>query len=1325
MITLNFDRDVETHTKTDATTGTLYGLVDGEYVRVTWNGTNWVYTTTEQVTEFVDYTGTRYNTSLNDNDNTPQKYGIYDDEVIPVYRHTSGGGHWSRKLSHSMLFDQQYEGNVYVQNNNGAYGFVNGSMVQLTNGQYQTTTTQTVEHIYEGDRFTQGTTRSFTGLYGQTLAQNGYEWPSSIGWEYQGYNKNNNGTWSGPSTYQMSYLGQFVVPSNRFNGANDTVTTMNFSSHSASSTIYYYVQNADGSWPGEGGYIDAGVTTAGNIQIAEKFDGFTMDAYEYNNNGQGAEYTANNASWTSVSPGESSKTVRDGMAIRYRRLSYTVKFLDSHDGSELSDVDNVQVMYGASISTAYPGDDVTITNANTQYVWDGKWYKDQACTEEFNFNDAMPNHDVAVYAGWKEVWYWVKIDPNGGVLPSTEATWFWEPYGGIVEEYHNITRGYVEDEDGAYYYHVDVFDPDTELNQYGTNVRKAEYRLISENPNWEQDSIDGKRYSVDTDNTYSMVGWYKVNDDGTLELYNFSSPVTENLTLRALWRVVGEYHVKYSVEGVDFTGDPMYTMDEEGNPTTDRLLGTNAPSDTNKYADKSSSSIKGDPNPPSGYTFVGWYYNGHVYNPGDTFILDADLADDNKDVWIYPVYLSIEDQPVETTHIPFIGNGGTTTKTGGSDESWVWEVSDEQTKINYVNVQPNVTFNLEESPTYFTRPGYNFVGWGKRTEGQTTTANNFLEYKNGKFYLVGKNTEAASIAADEFRAYEELYALWEPKTYSVTIVKEVTSAVAGDNEIPFTFTPSFTGMSGTEYQTNFSLVGKQGGASVTYIDEGDHEVTITYDHSKTYIEIPYGTTFSFTEGSYDNFDLTSVKYTVTDADDTTKNVTDQSSSNGTPITVDGNVIVTFTNAPKNGTLLINKVTDPDGIADNDKTFQVTVQNSEGKYLQSTSDISFGDSAPETPLFVPVNGGLAINNLPADTYTVSELIGTGGDDTSLVDIDGYRYDGNVVAYTVGSESLETGIVSANSTTAATITNHYTKLVDVTVTKTLIDSTSIGTKEFSFTATLTEDEYDISDYLGTIEEGQTTYSFSLLPSNDNSENATVSRVFTGIPVGAVLTVTETVDPDYATTVSVRDAAAASGAKGELTVSDASNIIAFTNTRKITDIVIKKEDNASHALPGAEFTLLSLDTSSPTIVSTLRIGETIHADGVISMEDVSEITVSNLASGNYRLVETHAPDGYVILTRGVDFSIDASSGTVTLIKESTETVEGETVTVYVPAETSDYPDASANGNAITVKNTPGAALPNTGGPGTNLIYLLGFMLTGLAGVGLVMRKRRRDAA
>ncbi|MBR1812886.1 MAG: LPXTG cell wall anchor domain-containing protein, partial [Lachnospiraceae bacterium] len=53
--------------------------------------------------------------------------------------------------------------------------------------------------------------------------------------------------------------------------------------------------------------------------------------------------------------------------------------------------------------------------------------------------------------------------------------------------------------------------------------------------------------------------------------------------------------------------------------------------------------------------------------------------------------------------------------------------------------------------------------------------------------------------------------------------------------------------------------------------------------------------------------------------------------------------------------------------------------------------------------------------------------------------------------------------------------------------------------------------------------------------------------------------------------------------------------------------------------------------------------------------------------------------------------------------------------------------NGNyvwEITVYNSTGYELPSTGGPGTNLIYLLGIVLTGFAGTGLALRKRRRTA-
>lgn len=80
------------------------------------------------------------------------------------------------------------------------------------------------------------------------------------------------------------------------------------------------------------------------------------------------------------------------------------------------------------------------------------------------------------------------------------------------------------------------------------------------------------------------------------------------------------------------------------------------------------------------------------------------------------------------------------------------------------------------------------------------------------------------------------------------------------------------------------------------------------------------------------------------------------------------------------------------------------------------------------------------------------------------------------------------------------------------------------------------------------------------------------------------------------------------------------------------------------------------------------------------------------------------------------------VTMVKESTETVEGETVTTYAPSDAEDYPDASSSENVIIVKNTPGAALPSTGGSGINLIYLLGIMLTSIAGAGLVMGRRKK---
>ena len=53
------------------------------------------------------------------------------------------------------------------------------------------------------------------------------------------------------------------------------------------------------------------------------------------------------------------------------------------------------------------------------------------------------------------------------------------------------------------------------------------------------------------------------------------------------------------------------------------------------------------------------------------------------------------------------------------------------------------------------------------------------------------------------------------------------------------------------------------------------------------------------------------------------------------------------------------------------------------------------------------------------------------------------------------------------------------------------------------------------------------------------------------------------------------------------------------------------------------------------------------------------------------------------------------------------------------SDDPKVSIQNATVTVVNEPGAALPNSGGPGTLRIYLTGLLLTALAGLCLWIRR------
>lgn len=156
-------------------------------------------------------------------------------------------------------------------------------------------------------------------------------------------------------------------------------------------------------------------------------------------------------------------------------------------------------------------------------------------------------------------------------------------------------------------------------------------------------------------------------------------------------------------------------------------------------------------------------------------------------------------------------------------------------------------------------------------------------------------------------------------------------------------------------------------------------------------------------------------------------------------------------------------------------------------------------------------------------------------------------------------------------------------------------------------------------------------------------------------------------------------------------------------------------------------------------------------------SEVTFDPLekpeaaASGyeNYTLEETKAPDGYIRVGESLTVNLnltdsytDPKTGTVltnqsgnaltappesglyNLTETSNLTIGGTSTGFFERVSDSGSADSETAVVIYKIRNNPGVELPSTGGPGTSLIYLFGIIAAGLAGTGLVMRKRRKAA-
>ncbi len=117
-----------------------------------------------------------------------------------------------------------------------------------------------------------------------------------------------------------------------------------------------------------------------------------------------------------------------------------------------------------------------------------------------------------------------------------------------------------------------------------------------------------------------------------------------------------------------------------------------------------------------------------------------------------------------------------------------------------------------------------------------------------------------------------------------------------------------------------------------------------------------------------------------------------------------------------------------------------------------------------------------------------------------------------------------------------------------------------------------------------------------------------------------------------------------------------------------------------------------------------------------------VSGLDDGTYHLMEIKAPNGYNLLEGDVQLVIEATTVNGQNWNGAANTAL-TALTINVANEGAVNGETDTGAVNVTVRNNQGATLPETGGMGTTLFYIIGGLLVVGAGILLVVRIRMRS--
>ena len=248
--------------------------------------------------------------------------------------------------------------------------------------------------------------QSMVWLYGQTLVQNQYTWPTEYDW-YDGHDSNNNGNITATSHARTTFLDAFIIPN--WDNSEDFYWIV---AQNGNSIVEFYKQT-----PSKDGYELANTVSStsngGNpsFSITDKYNWFRADHYEIDGQTYQLGEKDNNGYYaTSISYGN--KTLR----IYFNREAYTINFMDwayvNGDWSPIEEInrghlyEKDNITYGSDISTY----NISPEDIPAWYVFEGRYLDDKG-QHEYIF-DKMPEWGLTVYAKWRQKQYRVFLHPN-------------------------------------------------------------------------------------------------------------------------------------------------------------------------------------------------------------------------------------------------------------------------------------------------------------------------------------------------------------------------------------------------------------------------------------------------------------------------------------------------------------------------------------------------------------------------------------------------------------------------------------------------------------------------------------------------------------------------------------------------------------------------------------------------------------------------------------------------------------------------------------------------------------------------------------------------